>query len=128
VAHGSHTGAGGGQAATVGLGKHQLQQPQPALLMTKNPKADRIDILIIALVSLQETNPSSLIRRALRPSSVLPLLARTRKFGATQPYPAANDVQTQPLQKCDVLQRQAPRRSDCADGDDRLGRRYSAGR
>jgi hypothetical protein len=35
VAHGSHTGAGGGQAATgAGFGQHQLQQPQPALLTT----------------------------------------------------------------------------------------------
>jgi hypothetical protein len=54
--HGSHTGAGGGQAATgAGFGRHQLQQPQPALLTATSTRPKTNDILFIASVSLQET-------------------------------------------------------------------------
>lgn len=50
VAHGSQGGAGGqggGQAATVGFGMHQLQQPQPAQLTATSTSAGRSDILFI---------------------------------------------------------------------------------
>jgi hypothetical protein len=71
VAHGSHTGAGGGhgggQAATgAGLGRHQLQQPQPALLTANTETLQTSNNLFIASVSLQETNPSTVITASER--------------------------------------------------------------
>jgi hypothetical protein len=39
-----------------------LQQPQPALLTAKMLRLNAINILFIASVSLQETNPSTVLR------------------------------------------------------------------
>jgi hypothetical protein len=50
-------GAGGGQAAATGAGRHQLpQQQQPALLSTSVASANRIDILFMICASLPETS------------------------------------------------------------------------
>ena len=53
VVQGSH--AGGQAAIGAGAGRHQLQQPQPALLTVNKTKSESSDILFIDSVSLRET-------------------------------------------------------------------------
>ena len=101
VAHGSHTGAGGGQAGGqaamgAGFGQHQLQQPQPALLTANTPRLSAINILFIASVSLQETNPSTVLRGRSVAGSHASVRRSSKHRSATEPYPARWDVQPKP--------------------------------
>jgi hypothetical protein len=89
----------------AGFGKHQLQQPQPALLTAKIPILSVINILFIASVSLQETYPSTVLRGRFIVGSHASVRRNSKHRSATEPYPPQTDVQPKPRRKCTAFAR-----------------------
>lgn len=113
VAHGSHMGAGAGQHTGAGGGqgggqagrRSQLQQQQPALPTVKARSAAVSDNLFIARVSLRGRESFGSFTASANPGFGAGTKLERRKKWATQPYPSANDVQTQRVKKGNIRSR-----------------------
>ncbi len=105
----------------AGFGRKQLQHPQPTFVTANPAMARDIRNLLIVFVSIQpalangERQVTRLGGSPPRRAGAAEFLRESREEFATEPYPLANDVQTQPFTFRIISRRERSGRSGYAE-------------